>query len=76
MMTKLRPNVFVGFSADVRFIAGDSRANEHIALMSLHVLFIREHNRLAEEIAERNPDWNDEDIYQLARKLVAGKYKR
>ena len=65
------PMSFVGFSADVRFIAGDSRANEHIALMSLHVLFIREHNRLAEEIAERNPDWNDEDIYQLARKLVA-----
>lgn len=65
------PMSFVGFSADVRFIAGDSRANEHIALMALHVLFIREHNRLAEDIAERNPDWNDEDIYQLARKLVA-----
>ena len=65
------PMSFVGFSADVRFIAGDSRANEHIALMSLHVLFVREHNRLAEEIAERNPDWNDEDIFQLARKLVA-----
>ena len=65
------PMSFVGFSADVRFIAGDSRANEHIALMALHVLFIREHNRLAEDIAERNPDWNDEDIFQLARKLVA-----
>ena len=65
------PMSFVGFSADVRFIAGDSRANEHIALMSLHVLFVREHNRLAEEISERNPDWNDEDIFQLARKPVA-----
>ncbi|MBJ84614.1 MAG: peroxidase [Euryarchaeota archaeon] len=65
------PMSFVGFSADVRFIAGDSRANEHIALMSLHVLFVREHNRLAEEIAERNPDWTDEDIFQLARKLIA-----
>ncbi|MBJ04154.1 MAG: hypothetical protein CMB65_05595 [Euryarchaeota archaeon] len=65
------PMSFVGFSADVRFIAGDSRANEHIALMALHVLFIREHNRLAENIAERNPDWADEDIFQLARKLVA-----
>ena len=65
------PMSFAGFSADVRFIAGDSRANEHIALMSLHVLFLREHNRLADQIAERNPDWNDEDIFQLARKLVA-----
>ena len=65
------PMSFAGFSADVRFIAGDSRANEHIALMSLHVLFMREHNRLADQISEQNPDWNDEEIFQLARKLVA-----
>ncbi|MDE0707460.1 MAG: peroxidase family protein [Candidatus Poseidoniales archaeon] len=65
------PMSFAGFSADVRFIAGDSRANEHIALMALHVLFMREHNRLAEGIQERNPDWSDEDIFQRARKIVA-----
>jgi hypothetical protein len=62
---------FAGFSADVRFVAGDSRANEHIALMAIHVLFLREHNRLAEEIGERNPGWSDEQIYQRARKLIA-----
>jgi peroxidase len=62
---------FGGFSADVRFVAGDARANEHIALMAMHVLFMREHNRLADEIAVRNPDWSDEDIYQRGRKLVA-----
>ncbi|MED5487433.1 MAG: peroxidase family protein [Candidatus Thermoplasmatota archaeon] len=65
------PMSFAGFSADVRFIAGDSRANEHIALMSLHVLFLREHNRLAIQIEQDNPGWNDEEIFQLARKLVA-----
>ena len=65
------PMSFAGFSADVRFIAGDSRANEHIALMALHVLFLREHNRLADQIGEINPDWNDEEIFQMARKLVA-----
>lgn len=65
------PMSFAGFSADVRFIAGDSRANEHIALMALHVLFLREHNRLADEIGEINPDWSDEEIFQMARKLVA-----
>ncbi len=65
------PMSFAGFSADVRFVAGDSRANEHIALMALHVLFMREHNRLAETIQERNPDWSDEDIFQRARKIVA-----
>ncbi len=61
---------FAGFSADVRFVAGDARANEHIALMAVHVLFMREHNRLADEIAERNPSWNDEQIFQRARKIV------
>ena len=65
------PMSFAGFSADVRFIAGDSRANEHIALMALHVLFLREHNRLADQIGEINPDWSDEEIFQMARKLVA-----
>ena len=61
---------FVGFSADVRYIAGDSRANEHASLMAIHVLFVREHNRLAEEIQERNPDWNDEQVFQRTRKIV------
>ena len=65
------PMSFAGFSADVRFVAGDSRANEHIALMAMHVLFMREHNRLAELIEERNPDWSDEDIFQRARKIIA-----
>ena len=65
------PMSFAGFSADVRFVAGDSRANEHIALMAMHVIFMREHNRLAEGIQDRNPDWSDEDIFQRARKIVA-----
>ena len=51
------------------FIAGDTRSNEHIALMSMHILFLREHNRLATELHEDNPDWNDEDLYQTARKI-------
>ena len=51
------------------FIAGDTRSNEHIALMSMHILFLREHNRLAAELHEDNQDWSDEDLYQTARKI-------
>lgn len=54
------------------FVAGDVRANENPLLASFHTLFVREHNRLAEEIAEENPNWNDEQIYQHARKMVGG----
>jgi len=52
------------------FIAGDIRANENVALTSLHTLFVREHNRLADQLAASNPTWTDEQIYQRARKLV------
>lgn len=52
------------------FFAGDVRANENIMLASLHTLFVREHNRLATLIALRDPLATDEEIYQLARKIV------
>ena len=61
---------FVGFSASERYIAGDSRANEHAALTAVHILMIREHNRIADLLQTQHPDWTDEDIYQAARKYV------
>ncbi len=52
------------------FLAGDVRANENLVLTCLHTLFAREHNRLAALIALIDPQADDEEIYQLARKLV------
>jgi hypothetical protein len=57
--------------ADGFFVAGDVRANEHSALISLHTLFVREHNRLADEIKASNPDMSDDEIYGRARKINA-----
>ncbi|EMI43934.1 peroxidase family protein [Rhodopirellula sp. SWK7] len=51
-------------------LAGDIRAAENIGLTSMHALFLREHNRLADEIAADNPDLTDEEIYQQAREIV------
>jgi len=51
------------------FFAGDVRANENIGLTVLHILFIREHNRLADEIHSSNSDLTDEQIFQRARKI-------
>ncbi len=59
------------------FVAGDVRANEQVALIAMHTLFVREHNRLADEIAStryRGIDLADaaidEAIYQQARRIV------
>lgn len=52
------------------FVAGDLRVNEQPFLTSMHVLFLREHNRLADLLAEELHTENDELLYQSARKLV------
>lgn len=54
------------------FVAGDVRANENPLLASFHTLFVREHNRQCDLLAQAHPDWNDEQLYQHARKIVGG----
>ncbi|MCH2380560.1 MAG: hypothetical protein MK228_03485, partial [Nitrososphaerales archaeon] len=51
------------------FFSGDIRANENIALTAVNTLFVREHNRIAEEILNDNPEFSDEEIFQMARKI-------
>ncbi|CAG0902879.1 unnamed protein product [Darwinula stevensoni] len=52
------------------FLSGDIRVMENPGLQSLHTLFMREHNRLAEELKALNPAWDDERLFQEARKII------
>lgn len=52
------------------FLCGDKRANEHLALTSLHTVFLREHNYWADQLSQQNPNLTDEELYQRARKIV------
>ncbi len=59
------------------FAAGDVRANEQVGLTGMHTLFIREHNRLAVEIAAHEYPYADlydsgvdEEIFLKARSIV------
>ena len=56
--------------ADGSIMAGDIRADENISLTALQTLFVREHNRLADEIIAADSTLTDEQIYQQARAIV------
>lgn len=53
----------------IMFVAGDVRASEQPGLTCMHTLFVREHNRICDQLKASGMT-NDEDLYQRARKLV------
>lgn len=70
----LLPDSLDGDASDeprFQFYAGDVRVNEQVGLIALQTLFLREHNRQADRFRVRHPEWNDEQLYQAARSMVA-----
>lgn len=62
-----------GFSGNVAYdmcFTGDSRANEHLGMIALHTIFLREHNRLVKELHLLNPHWSPDTLYQEVRKII------
>ena len=54
------------------FHAGDHRATENPLLSSVHTIWVREHNRLSDEIAEQSPGLSDQEIFDKAKAIVTG----
>jgi hypothetical protein len=54
------------------FVAGDLRVNENPLLIAFHTLFVREHNRQCDLLKAQHPDWDDNQLYEHARKIVGG----
>jgi len=50
--------------------AGDPRANISPGLLALQGVFVLEHNRQAGSLSKANPMWDDERLFQEARKRV------
>jgi len=59
-----------GTTSDL-FLAGDVRANEVAGLTAMHTLFVREHNYWANRFHREKPRLSSEQIYQMARMMVA-----
>jgi len=56
--------------------SGDIRAEDNALLASIHTIWFREHNRLARELAKLNPKWNDETIFQEARRINIAQFQQ
>lgn len=52
------------------FESGDARANENLHLTSMHLIWARQHNSLAQGLQKVNPQWDDERLFQEARKIL------
>lgn len=61
---------------NMHFMAGDVRVNENPALQSMHTLWVREHNRVADEILEHYPGKPDEWVFDLARRVVVAEFQQ
>ena len=52
------------------YVAGDGRVNEHCALIAMHTVWLREHNRLCRVLAEHYGVSGDDELFERARLLV------
>ncbi|XP_071477117.1 salivary peroxidase/catechol oxidase-like [Diadema antillarum] len=56
-------------------LSGDERAAEQPVLTALHTMFLRMHNDVASRLANINPSWDDERLYQEARRIVVASWQ-
>ena len=41
----------------------------------MHILFLREHNRVATKFKELKPNWNDEQLFQNTKRIVNAEWQ-
>ncbi|XP_045467735.1 peroxidase-like isoform X2 [Harmonia axyridis] len=50
--------------------SGDKRVNTDPHMTAMYTLWVREHNRIAAYLADMNSGWDDETVFQEARRIV------
>lgn len=51
------------------YATGLERGNSSIGYVAISTIFMREHNRICDELFSRNPTWDDERLFQTARMI-------
>ncbi|XP_050506558.1 peroxidase-like [Diabrotica virgifera virgifera] len=55
---------------EVCFRGGDKRMNQNPDITIQHILWVRAHNNIATKLKKLNPCWDNEKVFQEARKIV------
>ncbi|CAG2176493.1 unnamed protein product, partial [Oppiella nova] len=50
--------------------AGDIRVNQQLGLIILQLIFLREHNRIADILKSLNPRWTDDILFEETRRII------
>nr|CAB3265329.1 peroxidase mlt-7-like [Phallusia mammillata] len=53
------------------FVSGDVRANENIGLSSMHLTYVREHNRIARRLKSLNSMWDSDTVFHETRRIIS-----
>lgn len=69
------PDLVDGGSRDDMFVGGDIRMNENSALISMHTVWIREHNYQVDRLREEHPTWTEEQLFTGAKIIVEAEYQ-
>lgn len=59
---------------EICYQAGDIRVNQNPGLTILQTVLMREHNDLATRLAHYNPHWDDDKLFEEARKINIAQY--
>lgn len=49
---------------------GDERVNEQSVLAVIHTLWLREHNRIEEQLHRINPHWSGNTLFDETRRII------